>query len=104
MMFCPKCGSMLKPKSTANGKVMGCTCGFVDKKPAAIKFEEKKKEEIKYDVVEEVQSAYPIVDAECPKCKNNKAISWSQQMRAGDEPETQFFRCTKCDHTWRDGK
>ena len=105
MMFCPKCGSMLRPKTTENGKVMACSCGFVDRKPTAVRLEaNRKKDEINYDVVEETQSAYPVIEAECPKCKNNKAMSWTQQMRAGDEPETHFLRCTKCDHTWREGK
>lgn len=105
MMFCPKCGSMLKPRAVNGVKAMGCSCGFVDKKPEPVQFKEKnKKEEIKYDVVEEQQSAYPVVEAECPKCKNNKAFSWTQQMRAGDEPETHFMKCTKCEHTWREGK
>jgi transcription factor S len=39
--------------------------------------------------------------AECPKCKNNLAYIWQVQTRAGDEGSTQFFRCTKCSHTWR---
>ncbi|MBI2112883.1 transcription factor S, partial [Candidatus Woesearchaeota archaeon] len=25
-----------------------------------------------------------------------------QQTRGADEPETRFFRCTKCNYTWRE--
>ncbi|MEM4637957.1 MAG: transcription factor S [Candidatus Woesearchaeota archaeon] len=104
MMFCPKCGSILKPKIVREKKVMACSCGYVSDKDSKIVLSEKKKEEIKFDVVEQESSAYPIIDAECPKCKNNKAYYWTQQMRAGDEPETHFHKCTKCGHTWREGK
>ena len=103
MMFCPKCGSMLKPKLVNDKKVLACSCGYVQKS-GTVTLTEKKKDEAEIDVVDTEVSAYPIVDEECPKCKNDKAYSWSQQMRAGDEPETHFFKCTKCAHTWRDGK
>jgi transcription factor S len=105
MMFCPKCGSMLRPKVVRDKKVLACSCGYVDSKSSGVvTFSEKRKDESKVEVVEKEASAYPIADAECPKCKNDKAFSWTQQMRAGDEPETHFFKCTKCQHTWREGK
>lgn len=43
----------------------------------------------------------PTAQAECPKCGNREAYWWFLQTRGGDEPTTQFYRCTKCDHTWR---
>jgi len=106
MMFCPKCGSMLRPKVVRDKKVMGCTCGYVADKGSSsgtVSFK-KKEDEIRFDVIEKEESAYPIIDAECPKCKYDKAYSWTQQMRAGDEPETHFHKCVKCLHTWREGK
>lgn len=102
MLFCPKCGSMLKPKLYRDKKVMACSCGFVENKDSKTVLSEKKKEENSINVIEEESSAYPIEDEECPKCKNKKAYFWTQQMRAGDEPETHFFKCTKCSHTWRE--
>ncbi|PIO07920.1 transcription factor S, partial [Candidatus Pacearchaeota archaeon CG10_big_fil_rev_8_21_14_0_10_35_219] len=30
------------------------------------------------------------------------AYFWTMQTRAADESETKFYRCTKCDHTWRE--
>ena len=44
----------------------------------------------------------PLTEAECPKCHNKKARYWTQQTRAGDEPETKFYKCEKCKHVWRD--
>lgn len=43
----------------------------------------------------------PVTKAECPKCKNRTAYWWMVQTRSADESSTQFYRCTKCDYTWR---
>ena len=106
MMFCPKCGSMLRPKIVRDKKVLGCNCGYVaDKAQSTVSFGMKKEDvRSEVEVVEKEVSIHPIVDEECPKCKNPKAYFWSQQMRAGDEPETQFFKCTNCSHQWRGSK
>jgi transcription factor S len=106
MMFCPKCGAMLRPKVVRDKKVLGCSCGYnADKASSTVTFTEKREDKIReVEVVEKETSVHPIVDEECPKCKNPKAYFWSQQMRAGDEPETQFFKCTECGHQWRGSK
>jgi DNA-directed RNA polymerase subunit M len=44
----------------------------------------------------------PTVKMECPKCGNNLAYAWQVQTRGSDESSTQFFRCTKCNHTFRE--
>ena len=47
----------------------------------------------------------PVTDSvECPKCGNKQAFWWMVQTDSADEPSTQFFRCTKCNHTWRNPK
>lgn len=43
----------------------------------------------------------PTTSIECPKCKNGIAFWWMLQTRSADEATTQFYRCTKCSHTWR---
>ena len=43
----------------------------------------------------------PIVNEKCKECGNDKAYFWTVQTRASDEAETKFFKCTKCEHTWR---
>jgi len=43
----------------------------------------------------------PTTNIECPKCKHDTAAWWMLQTRGGDEPTTQFYRCVKCNHTWR---
>lgn len=44
----------------------------------------------------------PTVRVECPKCGNNLAFVWQVQTRGSDESSTQFFRCTKCNFTFRE--
>ena len=43
----------------------------------------------------------PTITIECEKCGNDKAVWWMLQTRSADEPTTQFYRCTKCQYTWR---
>jgi len=44
----------------------------------------------------------PTITIECPKCGNNTAYVWQVQTRGADESSTQFFRCTKCNYTFRE--
>jgi len=52
-------------------------------------------------VDEKKSSKYPVVDMECKKCGHGKAFFWTLQTRSSDESETKFYKCLKCDHTWR---
>ena len=102
-MFCPKCGSLLKPKTEKKKKVLACSCGYSTKELGLAEIKEKVKQDDKeISVVDENETILPEIEEKCPKCGNEKAYYWTQQMRAGDEPETKFLKCTKCRHTWRD--
>ncbi|MFC1734187.1 transcription factor S [candidate division KSB1 bacterium] len=102
-MFCPKCGGILMPKKEDNKKILACSCGYKSKDVSQAKLKEIVAKEKEVEVVdrEDVESM-PEVETECPKCHNMKAYFWLVQTRASDEPETKFYRCTKCKHTWRD--
>jgi DNA-directed RNA polymerase subunit M/transcription elongation factor TFIIS len=41
----------------------------------------------------------------CPKCKSNKTMYFSRQVRRADEPPSTFIFCMNgtCKFTWRDG-
>jgi DNA-directed RNA polymerase subunit M len=114
MEFCPKCGTRMVPakrkRSGKNVLVLSCPkCGFI-KPPADVKvatiprvIEQPHKEPIAVISKEEQKlRTLPTVRIECPKCGNNLAYVWQVQTRGSDESSTQFFRCTKCSHTFRE--
>lgn len=53
-------------------------------------------------VIEGESGALPTTNVNCPECGNREAYWWLRQMRAADESETRFYRCTKCGKTWRE--
>lgn len=102
-MFCPKCGSILKSKQEKNKAIQYCGCGYSSQSKEETTIKEKvKTTDDKVEIIEEGEEIYPLTDADCPKCGHGKAYYWMQQTRAGDEPETKFFKCEKCKHVWRD--
>jgi DNA-directed RNA polymerase subunit M/transcription elongation factor TFIIS len=36
----------------------------------------------------------------CGKCKSRKILSFSKQIRSGDEPMSVVAKCTNCHHKW----
>lgn len=76
-------------------------CGAKEDAEAITISEKKIETKRPVDVTEDLETL-PITEAECPKCKNKEAYWWLRQTRGGDEPETRFFKCTKCKHTWRE--
>ena len=100
-MFCKVCGSLLMPKEENGKKVLACSCGYKStEKPTII---EKVVGSKDIEIMEEIETM-PLVDARCDKCDHTKAYHWSLQTRASDEPETMFYKCQKCKHTWREYK
>ena len=87
-MFCPKCGSILRPKEKGDKKVLFCSCGFTKSSQGEAG-------------VENIETN-PKIKVTCEKCGHGVAYYWSQQTRGADEPETRFFKCVKCNHTWRE--
>lgn len=100
MEFCPKCGAIL----LLNKKGNKCPrCSYSSKKRLKVKTSEKIEEKKEIEVTKDKDSEVrPIVQEVCGECKNPEAYFWTVQTRAGDEAETKFFKCTKCDYTWRE--
>jgi len=96
MDFCDKCGSVFVKK---DGKII-CKCGRTKEK-LNINTSEKFSGKIKVEAVKENEEIHAVTPANCPKCHHEKAYTWSKQMRGSDEPETIFFKCVKCGHSWR---
>tara|TARA_Y100000310_G_C20695989_1_gene825764 strand:+ start:2219 stop:2533 length:315 start_codon:yes stop_codon:yes gene_type:complete len=102
-MFCPKCGSLLKPKSEGNKKIMHCSCGYKSKDKLEVKIKEKAEKAKEIEIIDKSElDLLPKMDTTCPKCGHKTAYFWLAQTRASDEPETKFLKCEKCKHTWRD--
>jgi transcription factor S len=100
MEFCPKCGGLIM----VSGAKAGCSkCNYKAKGKVKIQSSEKVEKGIEIAVIDEKKaSTYPVVNIKCKKCKNDKCYFWTLQTRSSDESETKFYRCVKCDHTWRE--
>jgi len=102
-MFCPECGSILRPKDKGGKRILFCSCGYTkapeDESSSEIK--ERGDASEKIEVIENVDIR-PKIKITCEKCQNKIAYYWTQQTRGADEPETRFFKCTKCGYTWRE--
>ena len=101
MKFCPHCDIRLKKTDH------GLSCPKCDYREG--KEDTQTKKVVEEDVSElnvlegsEGEETLPTIKIECEKCGHDEAVWWMLQTRSADEPTTQFYRCTKCNHTWRD--
>jgi DNA-directed RNA polymerase subunit M len=100
MKFCEKCGSLFIRK----GKKFECGCGNTVETLELSFSDESKTEKRSLEVAKDNEEIYATTPAQCPKCSHDRAYTWSRQMRGGDEPETIFFKCIKCSHSWRQSR
>ncbi len=99
IQFCPKCKSILVPSQ--DSKRIVCGCGYILRQPKTIKIGEKTEKVKKVDIIDKTIETLSKTDIKCPECRHGKAYYWLAQTRSSDEAETQFFRCVKCSHQWR---
>jgi DNA-directed RNA polymerase subunit M len=103
-MFCPECKSLL---ISSGGQLKCRKCGYlrkidgVDKSQMTRKRRRTENEITIVDDEGEKIRTLPTIQLKCPKCGNNLAFWWLRQLRAADESEVRFFRCTECEYTWR---
>ena len=107
IQFCPKCGAILVPEKTSACIVWKCRkCKYSEKGKSARGLVVKKKMEEKVTIpvfdMEKTQEKLSTIEIDCKKCGHTRAIWWIQQTRSGDEPATRFFKCVKCNYTWRE--
>ena len=99
MDFCEKCGALIVMKDE---KAVCANCGYKPRKKIKIQASEKINSKESIAVINErAENTNPIVNITCPKCKHKEAYFWTMQTRSSDESETKFYKCTKCEHTWR---
>ena len=97
-MFCSKCGSMMFPR---DGKYV-CQCGEVQELGKAECFTTDSMNKETAVIDEKVAATLPKTRIICPECGNTEAYYVLMQTRSADEPETRMYRCTKCNHAWRE--
>ena len=111
MDFCPECGCRLEAKEVEGSIVLSCAkCAYV-KQPESSRAQAKvikvirpKSQPFMTVISEEEQKIKTMqtIKMKCEKCENNEVFVWQVQTRGGDEASTQFMRCTKCGHTFRE--
>jgi DNA-directed RNA polymerase subunit M len=101
-MFCPECKTMM---ISSGGQLKCRKCGYLRKFEVSDQKETMKPlvpNEITIVDDEDIKvNTMPTIQIKCPKCEHNLAFWWLRQLRAADESEVRFFRCTECGHTWR---
>ncbi len=105
--FCPKCGNLLRPGRGEKNRLICRFCGYSELMNEEMSLEvklSKQNKSPKEIIVDEGLKDHVLPTAEviCPKCGNELAYWWFMQTRRADEPPTTFYRCTKCNYTWRD--
>ena len=111
MEFCPGCGCRLEPKKSKDGTVLSCTkCGYTKQaqnnraQANVVKVITPKSQPFMTVISEAEQNINTMqtIRMKCEQCGNNEVFVWQVQTRGGDEASTQFMRCTKCGHTFRE--
>ena len=102
MKFCPKCEARLKI-AISESEFVCPKCGYSEKGTKVSKSVKLEGTSTTINVLDEKEKTdgLPVIKIECTKCGNNEAVWWMLQTRSADEPTTQFYRCVKCNHTWR---
>jgi transcription factor S len=85
-------------------KKLACSsCGKTSKGKTNVIIKEEVKDGLKdLQVVDKDINVNPEIEEKCPKCSHKRAKFWTLQTRAGDESETRFYECMKCNHRWRE--
>ena len=112
MDFCPKCETRMIPLKKKHARtvtlILSCPkCGYEKKATRPNSFISKVRNSQLENLVilgkkEQRLRTTPTFMIDCPKCGNNRTYVWEVQTRGSDEGSTQFFRCTKCNYTFRE--
>lgn len=117
MDFCPNCGTRLTPLKKKEGRkvalLLSCPkCGYEKRatRPMTtvskiIEHSLEHSSQGRIAVIgkrEQKLRTLSTVRIKCPRCGNNLAYAWIVQIGRLEESSTQFFRCTKCNHTFRE--
>ena len=109
--FCPHCGKRLIRKKIPefeSHRLICSKCGYSQKivnNYSKVKSNQKKSKISKNFVIlsekDKKLNTLPTIKIKCQNCGNDTSSTWQVQTRSADEGATQFFRCTKCNYTFR---
>ncbi|MDY6776948.1 MAG: transcription factor S [Candidatus Nanohaloarchaea archaeon] len=104
MDYCDDCGGIIVPEKKGDDTSFECrSCGKkYEEEGEEMQIKEESSERKKSINVEVDEENRPTTEVECEECGNDTAYWWTEQTRSADEPPTRFYRCTECDHTWRE--
>ncbi|MFB0567367.1 MAG: transcription factor S [Candidatus Bathyarchaeia archaeon] len=113
MNFCPNCGTRLISLKKREGRkvalLLSCPkCGYEKRATRPMTTVSKIIEHSSQEQIavigkrEQKLRTLPKVRIECPRCGNRFAYAWMVQIGGLEESSTQFFRCTKCNYTFRE--
>ncbi|PCN49994.1 transcription factor S [Candidatus Geothermarchaeota archaeon ex4572_27] len=106
--LCPKCGRLMSPVREEGRVKLTCrSCGYVAEPTAQPSTQLTQRivhrpQERLTVIEQEAPKTMPTIKALCPKCGHNEAYWWLVQTRRADEGSTRFYRCVKCNYTWRE--
>lgn len=108
MNFCPKCKSLIVPRTVNNETLMLCNqCGWYKimcRKVTLVEKEKIEQEPEKGKGVVKDKNALARFFSKCPKCGYNKAEIQDIGMQYSDEDTLILIKCGKCGHVERLGK
>jgi DNA-directed RNA polymerase subunit M len=111
MEFCQNCGCRLEPRKVDEQVVLACSKCDYTKQVSGNRSQAKVVKVISpstqpfmtvVTAEESKISTMSTIKMKCEKCPNTECFVWQVQTRGGDEASTQFLRCTKCGHTFRE--
>ena len=99
MRFCPSCDVRLKKGTCPKCGHVESEVASASSKTSATEYEVNKS----FNVLDgnEGKETLPTIKITCERCGHDEAVWWMLQTRSADEATTQFYRCIKCEHTWR---
>ena len=110
--FCPKCETRMIPLKKKHARtvtlILSCPkCRYEKKATRPNSFISNVKTIQLENLIilgkkEQRLRTTPTFTIDCPKCGNNRAYAWLVHLGSLEQSSTKFYRCTKCNYTYRD--
>jgi DNA-directed RNA polymerase subunit M len=104
MDFCPVCGSICKIDYKKRITVCSRCGNVIDGTPPPVMRSQKQIDDKIIVVTDSLKriNSLPVKNCQCPKCGNKKAYVSIVGSRNENDYETERYKCTNCDHSWRE--